>query len=150
MTSHDPAQARNQMSELERSVLLFLEELEQFYPGLPADDYRTLLLEISETLFTEQSLQDLAQDETRVLKLKSSLCTVLKWMRTVEGKDEETQSLTAAFDGKEVEIVKNAIENALLHVYVTLDVQALERQARINERINELATWRIQAYSMRQ
>jgi hypothetical protein len=108
--------------------------------------YRKVLQDMHDLLLTEESkLQEIVRDEQRVPTLKNSLSTILAWIKKVENNEKIINSFTNVL-GKEIEMFKENIENAIFYLNVVLDVLEKEKQALEKNQVESFADWRIQVY----
>lgn len=109
--------------------------------------YRTVLQHMHDLLLAEGNLEEVLHDERRVPTLKSSLSTILAWIKTVEDKKEIISSFIN-ISGDEIERFKENIEMGIYYMTVVLDVRNEEKKALEKKQIESFSQWRIQAYKM--
>ena len=109
-------------------------------------EYRQLLQRTHDLLLAENNLQEFLSDEKRVPILKSDFSTILKWIKTVERKEEVINCFTNVLDGKEIEIFKESIDSAIIYVNVVIDLYTKEKAALKENKIDVFTKLRTQAY----
>lgn len=111
------------------------------------DDYKTSLKDIHDLLLTENKLREVLLDPQRVPTFQNTLSDILAWIKTVEQKDEIINSFTNVLEGREIGLFKEAIEKAIFHCNVVMDLRIEEIQAKEENNIEAFRQFRYQAYA---